>query len=376
MIFRIGCPLLLLAMFCPVNVQAHAELLDTSPANGDVIETPPVELQVLFSEPVSVLKLQLLNSERESVELENITNIDGEVRFKPVSPLRRGQYLLSFRVLSLDAHPISSSVGFAIGNLPAPLPEYSRVDTMVLALARINRTVHLSAILAVTGMVLFPLLFTFINELESKRQYLVNIAATVGLLTAVLGLGLWGVLLRETPIISLLEAESWSIAMSTSLGTSFALVVGGLMGIIMGNVLDPLLLPGRLSGLLGALIVIVSIGASGHAAGSGMVTSSVFVVHALMAGIWFGALWFLYRVLSLKPDSMLSTILAQFSKRVTWVVALLLICALTITWLQLGDPGQFIYTEYGNWLMLKSGLVTLVLILAAVNRWRISPVLS
>jgi copper transport protein len=335
---------------------AHAELLDTTPSNGSVMASSPEEFLVIFSEPVSMIRTQLIDGNREKVALDKANIIDNVLRFKPHSALQQGQYLLSFRVLSLDAHPVSGSVGFAIGNLPAPLPEFTQVDGTALTIARVNRTIYLLSILVSMGLVLFPLLFTLPDELESRRQIYLNLASVAGIVTAITGLGLWGVLLTEASLSGIIEKNNWSIAMSTSLGTSFTLVVGGLIGIMTATVLGPNLPPGKFSNLLGVILIIFSLGVSGHAASSGWLMSSVFVTHALMAGIWLGALWLLYRCLYIKPVSM--------------------ICALVMAWNQFSEFGQLFRSDYGFWLLIKLGLVSIILVFAAYNRWRLTPVLN
>jgi copper transport protein len=358
------------------TVFAHAELLNTTPDNGSVMASSPEEFVIRFSEPVSLIRTQLMNSNRELEELGQHSIIDNVLRFKTQTPLQEGQYLLSFRVLSLDAHPVSGSVGFAIGNLPAPLPEYTQVDETSLRIARVNRTIYLLAILTTIGLVIFPFLFTLPDELESKRQACLNLAAAICIATAISGMGLWGVLLTETSLSGFFDLENWSLAMSTSLGTSFYLVVCGVIGILTSYILGPNYLPGQFSGLLGVTLIVISLGASGHAASSGLIMNSLFVIHALMAGIWLGALWLLYRCIAINPVSMITVVLNQFSRRATIVVSILLLCALIMAWYQLGEIRQLIYSDYGYWLMIKLGLVALVLIIAAINRWRIAPTLE
>lgn len=358
------------------TVFAHAELLDTVPDNGSVMESSPEEFVIRFSEPVSFIRTQLINGNREFEELGQHSIIDNVLRFKTQTPLQQGQYLLSFRVLSLDAHPVSGSVGFAIGNLPAPLPEYSQVDETSLSIARLNRSIYLLVILTTIGLVIFPLLFTLPDELESKRQTFLNLTSIICLVTAIAGMGLWGVLLTETSLSGFFDSENWSLAMSSSLGTSFYLVVSGIVGILTSHILGPNQAPGKFSGILGVILIVISLGASGHAASSGLLMNSVFVIHALMAGIWLGALLLLYRCIAINPVSMLTVVLNQFSRRATIVVSLLLLCALIMAWYQLGEFKQLFFSDYGFWLMIKIGLVSLVLIVAAINRWKFTPALE
>jgi copper transport protein len=154
------------------------------------------------------------------------------------------------------------------------------------------------------------------------------------------------------------------------------LVVCGVVGILTSHILDPNQAPGKFSEILGVSLIVISLGASGHAASSGLTMNSVFVIHALMAGIWLGALWLLYRCVTINPVSMILVVLNQFSRRATIVVSILLLCALIMAWYQLGEFRQLIFSDYGYWLMIKLGLVSLILIIAAINRWKFTPTLE
>jgi copper transport protein len=357
------------------QVHAHAEVINISPQNGTVTPEAPDEFVVQFSEPVSVIRVQLLNSQRQTLELTRPDIVNNELSFAPVDILPEGQYLMSFRVLSLDAHPVSGSVGFAVGELPAPLPEFTQSDITVLSLSRFNRSVQLLAILGCVGLVLFPLLFKSATEIESFRHRLLNFFIIAAILTSLTGLGLWGILLEGVTISSFFEPAIWSLASRTSLWTSFILVITGCMGILISNFLDPDLPPGKFSAWLGALLMILSLGASGHAAVAATLVTPVFVIHALMGAIWFAALCLLLRTVSTVSSDKLKQALELFSKRIMPLISLLLICALLLSWEQLNSIEALVSSKYGNWLVLKLGLVLLVLLFAAINRWRLTPAL-
>jgi copper transport protein len=147
------------------------------------------------------------------------------------------------------------------------------------------------------------------------------------------------------------------------------------MGILISNFLDPDLPPGKFSAWLGALLMILSLGASGHAAVAATLVTPVFVIHALMGAIWFAALCLLLRTVSTVSSDKLKQALELFSKRIMPLISLLLICALLLSWEQLNSIEALVSSKYGNWLVLKLGLVLLVLLFAAINRWRLTPAL-
>lgn len=84
----------------------------------------------------------------------------------------------------------------------------------------------------------------------------------------------------------------------------------------------------------------------------------------------------LLAVTSQCQDKTLIQVLKQFSPRATRMVIILLICAAIMGWYQLGTVGALFTSDYGRWLMLKIGLVTVTLILAVLNRWRYTPALE
>lgn len=143
----------------------------------------------------------------------------------------------------------------------------------------------------------------------------------------------------------------------------------------MSKVLDPDLPPGKFSACLGALLMIISLGSSGHAAVADSFITPVFVIHALMGAIWFATLWLLFRALSTTSTDHAEQTLKLFSRRITPVIGLLLLCALLLSWEQLGSMEAIVSSDYGNWLAVKLGLVLMVLGIAALNRWRLVPAL-
>jgi len=363
-------------VFVPLEVQAHTSLIESRPINGAVLQNAPAVISLKFNEPVRVIRIELLDGKGAAVVLKATGAINNQINYTPEQALVDGQYQLSFRVLSVDAHPISGSLGFAIGDMAAPEASALKdADPGVLILTRANRTIELVSLLSSVGLVLFPLIFILPPSLEKLRRKYLHFTAITGLITAIIGLGLWGALLAEVSLLDFFSAEVWTLANTTSLSQGTAFITLGLTIVLMSTWYESLLICNTL-GITGSLISIVGLASSGHAAAETWLFSPVFMLHTLMAGIWLGALLILLPLTRGGPDTTTLKVLQQFSSRATIVVAALLICAAILSWQQLGGHFSALYsTPYGYWLVLKLLLVLAVLFMAIKNRLYYTPAL-
>ncbi|GAA4864959.1 copper resistance CopC family protein [Saccharopolyspora cebuensis] len=110
---------------------AHNVLVGSDPAEGARLETGPREVVLTFDQPV-----------RAGEDYNTVTVVgpgetywtDGQVRIEGnsvVAPVRElgpaGEYVIGYRVLSNDGHPVSGKVTFSVAQAgsgtPAPPPE-------------------------------------------------------------------------------------------------------------------------------------------------------------------------------------------------------------------------------------------------------------
>lgn len=106
---------------------AHAALISSDPADGATVGTPPRQIRLTFSQPV-----------QESFSTVTVTGpggrrwqrgparSDGAVVTVPLQPLRpAGRYIVAYRVLSADGHPVDGTIAFTLtapGPAAAPTP--------------------------------------------------------------------------------------------------------------------------------------------------------------------------------------------------------------------------------------------------------------
>ena len=97
------------------QASAHASLLESTPTNGAVLTTAPQTIVLHFNEDVTVLETSALTGTNR-VPFETTQPDPTTVIFTPSSPLDSGAWLLSWRVVSSDGHPIGGALRFTIEN--------------------------------------------------------------------------------------------------------------------------------------------------------------------------------------------------------------------------------------------------------------------
>jgi len=147
-----------------VPASAHAALLGTNPQPSSVVDTAPATVRMRFSEPVQVTDGSVTVTDPDGEQLAGLNPAadpdDGSVLVATLpGSLPRGTYVVSWRVVSLDSHPISGRFAFAVGAPSSPL---QRADSSTLAgptvLGGAGRALAAAGALAVAGMAAFPLL--------------------------------------------------------------------------------------------------------------------------------------------------------------------------------------------------------------------------
>src|SRR5262245_52616991 len=115
---------LLLVLLAQVAVAgpaaAHAELVSTTPDNGERLEQAPTEITLRFTESVTLIKggLMLLDAGGHPARTPDPT-IDGStVHWTMPDHLRDGTYVVNWRVVSADSHPVGGAFVFGVGVTP------------------------------------------------------------------------------------------------------------------------------------------------------------------------------------------------------------------------------------------------------------------
>ncbi|SEW47185.1 putative copper resistance protein D [Cognatiyoonia koreensis] len=131
---------------------------------------------------------------------------------------------------------------------------------------------------------------------------------------------------------------------------------------------------GLWAGLIGALMIAVSYTFIGHSLGDPRwLLASLLTLHLLAAAFWVGALAPLRHAVG-KPDG--AVLLHHFGNVASVTVPLLIVFGVIFAWFMTGSLSALLSTAYGWTLLAKLGVVTGLMALAALNKWRLVPALA
>jgi putative copper export protein len=100
----------------------------------------------------------------------------------------------------------------------------------------------------------------------------------------------------------------------------------------------------------------------------------VLLIHLLVVTFWFGALLPLYLVSLREPAELRARVVEQFSARAVWLVPGLLLAGVILATLLLPNLAA-LRNAYGQLLIVKVIGFSVLMLLAALNRWRFAPAL-
>ncbi|HET8728123.1 MAG TPA: CopD family protein [Alphaproteobacteria bacterium] len=367
---------MLIVLLLPDNALGHAVLLETSPADGVQLEQSPQAIRLRFSEPVRSTALSLRGPGGEDIPLTAEASSGGAAEIVAALPaLAPGIYHASWRVLSLDGHPIGGTIMFGVGSPAVDASAVSdpagRTDLALRLAFGLNKVLLYGATLTAAGGAIFLLMMRDLPVDPFSRLRRWAIAwALAGMLLSVSAVVLQTMLLGGGRLSSVALA-----AVATgSPGASLWLRLAGL-GVLAAGIS---VWPSRSAiAASGGLLAIASFAATGHAlaAGPSWAMQALVAVHVLVAAFWIGALWPL--LLTARQDRMagIAAVMTRFSAVATLAVPVLVLVGLTLAWQLVGGFSQLFGTTYGIALTGKVALVAGMLMLAALNKWRFLPAL-
>lgn len=376
---------LCLAML-PLVAQGHAVLLSNQPADNAMLRSSPDTLTLRFNEPVSPVFVRVLDPSGDQPLGELPAQArDNSVVVELPESLPEGGYLVSWRVVSADSHPVGGSYRFQIGTgsvdwAAAEQWAAERESTLLHVLHVVNRSLLLLALLLLSGHILCRLLlWQRLGPAEQNR--------------GLDGPRLWlpgGLLLITTPLQILLQGlrmygqdVSWrSLPEAAGLGLSSSLGQSSLVLLTSAVLLVLILTTGELArqragnglALLVALVALGSLLMTGHIATAPNAAwlVPVLALHLLVAAFWLGAMGPLQRAARQTDRMALLHLLQRFSAIAIVAVPALLIAGLAMALYQVDEAAALVQTGYGRSLLLKVAVVALVLLVALDNRFRLT----
>jgi copper transport protein len=350
----------------------HASLISTEPSDGSMMSQAPKTVRLRFNEPVAPASIRLIDGEGRTRDDVSVNAHDDTIEIGLPNDLPRGTQVVSYRVVSADGHPVGGSLVFSLGmsanKVVRPADRAPALDALIW-LARLG--IYFGLFAGVGG----AFFGAWISRTGSARRLIVASLA-IGFASAVAAWGLQGLDLLGLAPSDILTSASWQAAASTSLVTSLLIAIVA-MALAMTSLLN---VAGGTKSTLSAVAILAvgaALAASGHAstASPQWLTRPMVFLHGVGVAFWVGALAPL-AAMAKRPDVSLLVILNRFSQLAVPVVAAIALTGLGLAFVQLVNVRALIETSYGLILSIKLGLVTGLLGLAALNRFRLTPRLA
>jgi copper transport protein len=358
---------------------AHALLRSSDPAAGASLAQPPRALLLTFTEAPdpALSSVRVLDAGGRAVEAGRAGAVPGrplELR-APVDRLADGTYTVSWRTVSrVDGHVTRGSLGFSVGagaSAPVASPAATPASSAPSALALAGRWALFWGLALLLGAAASGLL-VWRGRLPTAARPLLG--AGLGLAAA----GLAAVALAErsavgVPLGALLAAGPGRALLREA-------VALGLVAAATGALLAR---PHSRAALAAVgLATVVALGAhaaGGHAAGqSGLRAANLLVqwAHLVAVGAWVGGLAWLLAGLRGRDRAGQVAAVVRFSRLAVVAVAVVAVTGLARAVDELGSPQRLVSTGFGRTLLAKAALVAVLLVIAAVNRYRNVPALA
>lgn len=343
---------------------AHAVLQSTEPADRQVLSTAPAEVTLTFNEPVTPIAVQILDGDRRVLASE-ATSTDGRVRIPLPQTLSAGTYIASWRVTSLDSHPVAGSLIFAVGAAPSSWATKPADDDgrWRIAFAIVRALLSASLLLSAGGAFYIALL-----RPAPALHPLLRRLAWSAIALSIATVGMQGGLLRGGVFADLLLTSTWRLGADTTRGASAAVAIAGLAVMLLG-----LRRSSRPVLFLGALAAVGSVALTGHTgtADPRWLMGPLLALHVALAAFWLGSLVPLLEALRRRREPRQA--LAGFSRLALVTVPALIFLGIKLAIDRIGAWNALTDTPYGLLLTAKAATVAAMLGLAALNKWVLTP---
>jgi copper transport protein len=376
----------------------HAVLQSTDPPSGAVLSKSPGSVVLHFGEDVEVQfgSLRVFDARSRRVDTGNAYHPHGDghaVAVDVPANLPSGGYVVTWRVVSADSHPVHGAFTFQIGAGGAGAAEASKAQaTKLLAATGGSRTV--GALFGVVRFLAFIALFVLVGGVafvtgawpagardRRTRRLLWGalIAATV--LTA-LAIGIQGPYAGGLALTQMVKPSVVSSVLHTRFGEVYLARLAVLV-LAAGPLLRRLLRPESLprwwppaAGVCGAAILVTP-GLAGHAGSGSLIALAIpfDVVHLAGAAVWIGGLAVLAAAAlprrghqEPQGDDSMRAVVRRFSQ---WALVAVLAIAVSggfAAWRQVGSLSAVTSTTFGRLLLAKTIIFAVLVSVATTSR--------
>lgn len=372
---------------------AHADVVAVEPAPGEVLTRSPEAVKIWFSEGVNMNLggVFVYDGRGDRVDIGRLRQPVPEKLVLPIrGELPDGSYIVTWRAVSEDSHPLQGTWTFQVGNASASTSDVESVAAGLLAGQKADRAVavgwaatrwvvFLAMALLVGGVVAGSAIWPRARDARATRRIVT--AGWVALTVAtIVGAFLFGAYSRGGNLADALDPGGLRDTLDTRFGHVWLLRLAVLaVAFVLLRVLfarrpaatHPLpewWLP--VAAVTGVALVSTP-GLAGHASTGDHRVLALLAdsLHVAAMAVWIGGLVVLAAVLL--PDDDLDAVRTasrRFSRVAFGCVAVLIVTGAFQTWRVVGGLGALRDDEYGRILVVKLVVFALMLVVASFSR--------
>jgi copper transport protein len=386
------------ALAVPAAAWAHAVLLKTFPEASALLDTQPGTVKLTFDEVVeprfAIVSITDAAGHAQTSGAPRRSAADPYTLDVPVHRLAEGWYLVFWRAISADGHPVRGAFTFQIGPNPGPAPEFAippLTETAATPSLIVARWAAFLAVMAALGLFVLRTLVArpLVSRVAGTSLRAVGAAFVVALALALVAVPVYVV----TATAQFALRPAWDVPALLPLLRVSAFGRGFLdlelmLGLFGAAALAALWLdrPERPRRSVAALFALggalLAGGAAGHAAQTAPRSLSVVLdwLHLASASLWLGGLLgllVLWRSLpAARRTAGLAVCVPRFSSAALVSVLVLIGSGTGAALVHVPTVSSLWQTSYGEALLVKIGLLAAALALAAVNLLRTKPALQ
>lgn len=376
-----ACLLALLTGASPAS--AHAVLLATDPVDGTVLAESPGTATFTFNEPVTLPPDGVQVFDAEGREVEATATAGGpELAVDVPDTLADGTYVVAWRIVSADGHPVAGSLAFSVGrpSVHVAARDVPTAGDGVRAALSVAHGLGYVGLLLALGLAVFLVVLLPTSGYADRPRARLRRLLTAGAVVSAAGV-VAAVPLTVADQQGLGLVDALTVAGRTRAATD-SVVAAALWVLALGLAVLAAVRAGTVRVARTALAAALLLGAvaptlTGHTRtfGPRALVVAADVLHVLAGSVWLGGLVGLAVALpALGPRRAgAAVVLARFSTLAATVLAALVVTGTLLGWRIVGSWDRLVATAYGQLLLAKVALVLLAVGFATWNRFVLLP---
>jgi copper transport protein len=381
----------------PASASAHAYLVRTVPASAAILGASPPSVQLTYDEAVEprFATISVTNQAGRQMTTGAVTRAPSnpDTLVVPLRPhLPQGWYLIYWRAISVDGHPVQGAFTFAVGPLPGNPPQFHAPSTSQSATTPrvvIARWIALLTVMGAIGLLALRLLIVrpLVRRVPGASLRALNVTALVMAVVALIAVPVYldiatAVDALRSPfeigaLIPLYNATAFGSAwLDLELCLALFVVAAGVAIWVDRPERDTRSLAELLAttgALAAAAAVLLVPGLAGHAAQTSPAALTVLLdwLHLVAGSVWLGGLFGLLVLAGSLPAALrrrgLVTCATRFSPVALASVVVISGTGIGETALHLPILAALWQTTYGTAIIVKGGLVLTALAVASLH---------